>query len=180
MSDPACVRLLCQPFLPPHDPRAMSLGPDGADAAPPATSPGKDRKRSRPSGGRKPPQQLHQRPPAELVVRREILLDPDRELAWRLGSAARGALTGKYAAYNAPDRSVDYRHLAGADQAEERAREAYLFTDPAGAIAELRALAAAGITKVVLRMQWYDLPQDRMLRSLELFRDEVLPAFRTA
>lgn len=116
--------------------------------------------------------------PAELVVRREILLDPDRDLAWRLGSAARGALTGMYSAYNAPDASVDYRHLAGADAAEARAREAYLFTDPAGAIAELTALEAAGITKVVLRMQWYDLPQDRVLRSLQLFRDQVLPAFR--
>jgi hypothetical protein len=37
---------------------------------------------------------------------------------------------------------------------------------------------AAGITKVVLRMEWFDLPQDRMLHSPELFRDLVLPAFR--
>lgn len=117
--------------------------------------------------------------PAELVVRREILLDEDRDRAWALGSAARGALTAAYSAYNAPDQSVDYRHLAGAAEAERRAREVYLFTDPAGAIEELRTLEAAGVTKVVLRMQWYDLPQDRMLHSLELFRDRVLPAFRS-
>ena len=114
----------------------------------------------------------------ELVVRREILLDEDRDRAWQLGSAARAALTRMYSAYNPPDRSVDYRHLSSADEAAKRAKEVYLFTDPEGAVEELSALQAAGITKVVLRMQWFDLPQDRMLHSLELFRQRVLPAFR--
>ena len=114
----------------------------------------------------------------ELVVRREILLDEDRERAWQLGSAARGALTRMYSAYNPPDRSVDYQHLSSADAASARAKEVYVFTDPDGAVDELKALEAAGITKVVLRMQWFDLPQDRMLHSLELFRQKVLPAFR--
>ena len=114
----------------------------------------------------------------ELVVRREILLDEDRDRAWQLGSAARGALTRMYSAYNPPDRSVDYQHLSSADAASARAKEVYVFTDPDGAVDELKALEAAGITKVVLRMQWFDLPQDRMLHSLELFRQKVLPAFR--
>lgn len=114
--------------------------------------------------------------PGQLVVRRELLLDEDPERAWALGSAARGALTRMYSAYSAPDRSVDYQHLSSPAAAEQRAREAYCFTDPAGAVAELKSLAAAGITTVVLRMQWYDLPQDRVLHTLRLFREQVLPA----
>jgi hypothetical protein len=46
-------------------------------------------------------------------------------------------------------------------------------------VASLAALANLGITYVILRMQWFDLEQDRMLRTLELFRDHVLPHFRS-
>lgn len=98
----------------------------------------------------------------ELVVRREILLDEDRDRAWQLGSAARAALTRMYSAYNAPDRSVDYQHLSSAEEAAERAREVYVFTDPDGAVAELVVRPAAG--------------PDAALA--ELFRARVLPAFR--
>jgi alkanesulfonate monooxygenase SsuD/methylene tetrahydromethanopterin reductase-like flavin-dependent oxidoreductase (luciferase family) len=115
--------------------------------------------------------------PAELVVRREILLDEDAELAQKLGEQARGALTQEYSRYNAPDQTADYAHLADADAALQKAREAYLFTDPQGAVAKLKALEEMGVTHVVLRMQWFDLPQERVLRSLELFREQVLPHF---
>jgi alkanesulfonate monooxygenase SsuD/methylene tetrahydromethanopterin reductase-like flavin-dependent oxidoreductase (luciferase family) len=115
---------------------------------------------------------------SELVVRKEILLDEDADRAWRLGSAARGGLTAEYGRYNRPDDSVDYQHLAGADAAERAARESYLFTDPSTAILKLKEIEAAGVTTVVLRMQWFDLPQERVLRSLELFAQRVLPAFQ--
>ncbi|MFV2178069.1 LLM class flavin-dependent oxidoreductase [Actinomadura sp. LOL_016] len=115
---------------------------------------------------------------AELVVRRDILLDQDADTAWRLGSAARGAVTGEYARYSRPDDSPVYDYLAGAQAAEQRAREAHIFTDPDTAIERLKELEAGGITTVVLRMQWYGLPQERVLNSLELFARRVLPAFR--
>jgi alkanesulfonate monooxygenase SsuD/methylene tetrahydromethanopterin reductase-like flavin-dependent oxidoreductase (luciferase family) len=118
------------------------------------------------------------RGPSELVVRRELLLHPDPRRARELGLRARSALTGMYAAYNAPQPGAAYRHLAGGAAAEQVADEAYLFTDPAGAIAALKELQARGLTYVVLRAQWYDLPQEQVLRTLTLFRDEVLPAFR--
>ena len=114
---------------------------------------------------------------AELVVRKEILLDEDADLAWRLGSAARGGLTAEYGRYNRPDDTVDYQHLAGADEAERAARDSYLFTDPSTAILKLKEIEAVGVTTVILRMQWFDLPQERVLRSLELFAQRVLPAF---
>jgi hypothetical protein len=111
-------------------------------------------------------------------VRRELVLDDDPGQARSIGIAARGALTRRYAEFNAPDQTQTYRHLQSRAAAEEVADQSYLFTDPLHAIESLRDLERAGVTYVVLRMQWYDLSQTRMLRTLELFRDRVLPAFR--
>ena len=69
-------------------------------------------------------------------------------------------------------------HRATDKAAEETADASYLFTDPDGAISALKELEAQGLTYIVLRMQWFDLPQDQVLRMLELFKNEVLPAFR--
>jgi alkanesulfonate monooxygenase SsuD/methylene tetrahydromethanopterin reductase-like flavin-dependent oxidoreductase (luciferase family) len=113
----------------------------------------------------------------ELVVRRELVLDPDAERARSVGTAARTALTRQYAAFNAPDRTEGYRHLQSDAAAAEVADRSYLFTDPAQAVSELRGLEAQGFTYVILRMQWFDLPHERMLETLELFRDHVRPAF---
>jgi alkanesulfonate monooxygenase SsuD/methylene tetrahydromethanopterin reductase-like flavin-dependent oxidoreductase (luciferase family) len=113
----------------------------------------------------------------ELVVRRELVLDHDRDRARALGVAARGALTRKYAAFAAPDRTANYRHLESEAAAEETAERSYLFTDPASAVESLRELERQGFTYIVLRMQWYDLHHERTLQTLELFRDQVRPAF---
>ena len=118
------------------------------------------------------------RGPSELVVRRELVLDHDRERARAVGTNARGALTRKYAEHNAPQQGDAYRHLGGDKAAEEVARASYLFTDPAGAIAALKDLEAGGVTYVILRAQWYELGQEQVLKTLELFKNEVLPAFR--
>jgi alkanesulfonate monooxygenase SsuD/methylene tetrahydromethanopterin reductase-like flavin-dependent oxidoreductase (luciferase family) len=115
--------------------------------------------------------------PAEVVVRRELVLDPDAGRARAIGAAARGALTRQYAAFNAPDQSAGYRHLQSEAAAEQTADRSYLFTDPPGAVAALKELEAQGFTYVILRMQWFDLAQEQMLRTLELFRDHVRPAF---
>ena len=116
--------------------------------------------------------------PNEIIVRRELVLDRDRERGHSVGTAARGALTRRYAEFNAPDSSPSYRHLQSERDAQQTADQSYLFTDPAGAISALRQLEAQGFTYVILRMQWYDLPHDRMLETLELFRDTVRPYFR--
>jgi hypothetical protein len=112
------------------------------------------------------------------VVRRELLLDPDRDRARAIGVEARGALTRKYAEYNAPQQGDAYKHLSTDKAAEETADASYLFTDPAGAVAALKELEAQGLTYIVLRMQWFDLPQEQVLKTLDLFKNEVLPAFR--
>jgi alkanesulfonate monooxygenase SsuD/methylene tetrahydromethanopterin reductase-like flavin-dependent oxidoreductase (luciferase family) len=115
--------------------------------------------------------------PAEVVVRRELVLDDDPARAGAVGVAARAALTRRYAAFNAPDQTAGYRHLESDAAAQETADQSYLFTHPAAAVTALKALEAQGFTYVVLRMQWYDLPHERMLQTLESFRNRVLPAF---
>jgi alkanesulfonate monooxygenase SsuD/methylene tetrahydromethanopterin reductase-like flavin-dependent oxidoreductase (luciferase family) len=118
--------------------------------------------------------------PGELVVRRELVLDDDPDRARSIGVNARGALTRKYAQFNAPDKSPGYSHLASDAAAEQTADRSYLFTDPASAVTAIKELQAQGFTYIVLRMQWFDLPQERMLQTLEMFRDHVLPHVRNA
>jgi len=125
-------------------------------------------------------ERLGRRGPADLVVRRELVLDDDPERARELGLTARGALTAKYAEFNPPDATASYRHLRGAASAAEVADESYLFTDPDTCVAALKQLQSQGITHVILRAQWFDLPQERMLQTLQLFRDRVRPAFAAA
>lgn len=117
-------------------------------------------------------------PADEVVVRRELVLDDDAERARKIGVGARTALTREYAKYNAPDKTGNYSHLASEKSAEETADSSYLFTDPTSAITALKDLEAQGLTYIVLRMQWFELAQEQVLRTLELFKNEVLPAFR--
>jgi alkanesulfonate monooxygenase SsuD/methylene tetrahydromethanopterin reductase-like flavin-dependent oxidoreductase (luciferase family) len=114
----------------------------------------------------------------EIVVRRELVLDDDADRARALGLHARGENTRMYAQFEAPDQTDSYRHLTGAAGLADTADKSYLFTDPATAVAALKELEGIGISHVILRMQWYDLPLERMLETLELFRTQVLPAFR--
>jgi len=119
-------------------------------------------------------------PTSSLVVRRELVLDSDPAQAREAGLQARGELTAQYAKYNAPQSGEAYRHLQTARSAEEVADASYLFTDPEGAVKALKELEGMGVTDVILRMQWYALDQDRLFKTMELFRDQVLPEFTAA
>lgn len=113
----------------------------------------------------------------EIVVRRECVLDDDPERARRIGLRARGETSAKYAQFEAPDKTGAYRHLEGVEGLTDVADQSYLFTNPGGCIAALKDLEAIGITYVILRMQWYSLEQERMLQTLETFKNQVLPHF---
>jgi alkanesulfonate monooxygenase SsuD/methylene tetrahydromethanopterin reductase-like flavin-dependent oxidoreductase (luciferase family) len=123
-------------------------------------------------------QRVGRGPAEDVIVRREMLLDENQAKARSVGIAARGALTRHHAQFNAPDQTESYRHLQSDAAAEEVADQSYMFTDPGHAVELLQALEQAGVTYVVLRAQWYDLPQAQVLRTLALFRDHVRPAFR--
>ncbi|WP_432843193.1 LLM class flavin-dependent oxidoreductase [Dactylosporangium sp. CA-092794] len=113
----------------------------------------------------------------DVVVRRELVLDPDPDRAMAIGRRARGNLTRAYSAFNAPDGTATYRQLTDAQAAEDVADASYVFTTPGECVRRLRLLQDLGVTYVILRMQWHDLPQEQMLATLELFRAEVLPHF---
>ncbi|MGY2872944.1 alkanesulfonate monooxygenase SsuD/methylene tetrahydromethanopterin reductase-like flavin-dependent oxidoreductase (luciferase family) [Marmoricola sp. URHA0025 HA25] len=113
-----------------------------------------------------------------LAVRRDMLLDDDQELARTVGQEVRAKASAAYGAYAPPDTTGVYKHLEGRDKADEVADESYIFGDPEYAIARLRELRDTGIDTVILRMQWYDLPQERVLKTLEMFRTRVMPALR--
>lgn len=113
------------------------------------------------------------------MIRRELVLHEDREEALREGAEARTRLTAEYGKYNAPDKTADYAQLTDKKAAEEKATDAYIFTDPDGAVEQFRELEAQGVTDIVLRMQWFDLPHERMIKTLRLFREEVLPRLRS-
>ncbi len=123
-------------------------------------------------------ERLGRGPARDVIVRRELVLDEDPGKARSIGIAARGALTRRYAQFSAPDQTESYRHLNSDAAAAEVADQSYLFTDPSRAVESLQALEKAGVTYVVLRAQWYDLPQAQMLRTLALFREHVRPAFQ--
>jgi alkanesulfonate monooxygenase SsuD/methylene tetrahydromethanopterin reductase-like flavin-dependent oxidoreductase (luciferase family) len=122
-------------------------------------------------------QRSHGKQASNIVVRRELLLDLDAEQAAKRGADARTRLSKQYAAYNPPQKGDAYKHLTGDQAAAEVASTSYIFDDPSGAIVKLKELEALGVTDVVLRAQWFDLPQEQVLRTLELFRDHVLPHF---
>jgi alkanesulfonate monooxygenase SsuD/methylene tetrahydromethanopterin reductase-like flavin-dependent oxidoreductase (luciferase family) len=115
--------------------------------------------------------------PRDFVVRRELLLDRDGELALRSGQQARGDLTRAYSAFEAPDTTESYRQLSGAAAAREVAAESYIFGTPEMCVRRLRELQDLGISYVILRMQWFDLPQEQVLKTLALFQTKVLPHF---
>jgi alkanesulfonate monooxygenase SsuD/methylene tetrahydromethanopterin reductase-like flavin-dependent oxidoreductase (luciferase family) len=118
------------------------------------------------------------RPAPQRVLRRELVLDHDRERARAIGVAARSSLSAEYGRYNAPQGGAAYRHLTGPADAAEVADASYLFTDPAGAVEAFQELERQGITHVVLRLQWFDLAHEQVISTLRLFRDEVLPALQ--
>lgn len=122
-------------------------------------------------------ERLGRGPADEIVVRRELVLDDNADKARQTGLEARGGSTQMYAQFEAPDQTNTYRHLKGQDGLEDVADKSYIFTDPDGAIEQLKEIEELGVTHCILRMQWYDLSQDRMLQTLELFRDRVMPAF---
>jgi len=111
------------------------------------------------------------------ALRRELVLDNDADRARAIGAAARDGVTKAYGEFNAPDKQGNYDHLADAAAAERVIDQSYIFTDPQTAVEKFKALQAQGVDHIVLRMQWYDMPQEQVLNTLELFRTQVLPAF---
>ena len=60
-------------------------------------------------------------------------------------------------------------------------RDRFIIGDPDDAIRELRRhVDALGVTCFIFRIQWPGMEQAKVLRTIRLLADRVLPAFRRA
>jgi alkanesulfonate monooxygenase SsuD/methylene tetrahydromethanopterin reductase-like flavin-dependent oxidoreductase (luciferase family) len=112
----------------------------------------------------------------QIAVIRDMLLDRDAAGAAERGAAARARLSRRYAEYNLPDGTPSYRHLRAAD-ATDVGHSVSLMSDPGGCSDRLRVLREIGVDLVIMRPQWFDVPDAVARQSLRLFTTEVLPEF---
>ena len=115
------------------------------------------------------------RPPVRVIpLIRECYVAPDLRTAL---AEAQPFLEGKYAAYRAWEQ--DKALPAGesfAHDFETLARDRFLVGDPVRVRDEIaRYQARLGITDLIVRVQWPSMDAARVLRSIRLLGDEVLP-----
>jgi alkanesulfonate monooxygenase SsuD/methylene tetrahydromethanopterin reductase-like flavin-dependent oxidoreductase (luciferase family) len=115
------------------------------------------------------------RPPARAIpLIRECYVAPDAAAA---RAEARPFLEGKYAAYRAWEQ--DKALPAGetfAHDFDELARDRFLVGDPARVREEIAHYRERlGITDLIVRVQWPGMDPARVLRSIRLLGEEVLP-----
>ena len=112
--------------------------------------------------------------PADLPMMREMYVAADRETAY---IESQPYLEGKYAAYAAwgQDKalpgdesfSIPYQDLA---------KDRFLLGSPDDVVAELKRYAQElGVNMMIFRMQWPGMPQEQVLRQIELLGREVIP-----
>ena len=112
--------------------------------------------------------------PADLPMMREMYVAKDRETAF---IESQPYLEGKYAAYAAwgQDKALpgdESFSIPYADLAKDR----FLLGSPDDVVAELRRYSSdLGINQMIFRMQWPGMPQQQVLKQIELLGREVIP-----
>ena len=115
--------------------------------------------------------------PPELPMLKELYVAPDRTSALR---ECRPFLDAKYQTYTAWGQADVLPGDDGWDPAfDALMRDRFIVGDPDDCVRDLRRYAdELGVTTVVLRLQWPGMEQAKVLRSIALLRDEVLPRLR--
>jgi len=117
--------------------------------------------------------------PAELPIIKELYVAPDRRAAIQ---ECRPFLEAKYKAYEAggQDKALPQGdHFAGAF--EELVRDRFVIGDPDDCIRELRRhVDVLGVNSFIFRIQWPGMEQAKVLRTIRLLADRVLPALRAS
>jgi alkanesulfonate monooxygenase SsuD/methylene tetrahydromethanopterin reductase-like flavin-dependent oxidoreductase (luciferase family) len=118
------------------------------------------------------------RPPAtEVPMATECYVAPDARTAW---AEAGPFIEAKYAAYRSWEQ--DKALPAGEEwstRLEELARDRFIVGDPAQVRDEIvRRRAALGLTHLVFRVQWPGMDAARVLRTIRLLGEQVLPHCR--
>lgn len=118
------------------------------------------------------------RPPAaEIPIAKECYLAPQRAAAV---AEARPFLEGKYRAYRqwGQDQALPEGEQWSEDFAE-LARDRFILGDPAVVREDIiRHRERLGVTTMTFRVQWPGMAQDRVLRSIRLLGEQVLPHLR--
>ena len=112
--------------------------------------------------------------PAELPMMREMYVAADRETAYL---ESQPYLEGKYAAYAAwgQDKALPGEESFSVPY-QELAKDRFLLGSPADVVAELKRYAQElGVNMMIFRMQWPGMPQEQVLRQIELLGREVIP-----
>jgi alkanesulfonate monooxygenase SsuD/methylene tetrahydromethanopterin reductase-like flavin-dependent oxidoreductase (luciferase family) len=113
--------------------------------------------------------------PAELPIIKELYVAPDRRAAVQ---ECRPFLEAKYKAYGAwgQDKALpagDHFDLAF----EELVRDRFIIGDPDDVIRELRRhVEVLGVNCFVFRIQWPGMEQAKVLRTIKLLAERVMPA----
>ena len=118
------------------------------------------------------------RPPAtEVPMATECYVAPDSRTAW---AEAGPFIEAKYAAYRSweQDKALPAGE-AWSTRLEELARDRFIVGDPAEVRDEIaRRREALGLTHLVFRVQWPGMDAARVLRTIRLLGEQVLPRVR--
>lgn len=113
--------------------------------------------------------------PDDLPMMREVYLGTDRHRAYE---EARPYLEPKYRAYAAWGQD---KALSGEESFnvpfEQLARDRFLIGTPDDLIVEVERYEQLGINYMLFRMQWPGMPQDQVIRQIELFGKHIIPHF---
>ena len=105
---------------------------------------------------------------------REMYVSSDREAAY---IESQPYLEGKYAAYASwgQDKALPGEESFNVPY-QDLARDRFLLGSPEDVVTELRRYSEdLGINMMIFRMQWPGMPQEQVLRQIELLGREVIP-----
>ena len=116
--------------------------------------------------------------PAELPMIKELYVAPDRGTAIR---ECRPFLEAKYQAYAAWGQDKALPRDDSFDMAfEELVRDRFIIGDPDDCIRELRRyVEALGVNCFIFRVQWPGMEQGKVLRTIKLLAERVIPALQS-
>ena len=112
--------------------------------------------------------------PEELPMMRELYVAADRETAY---IESQPFLEGKYAAYASwgQDKALPGEESFSVPY-QDLAKDRFLLGSPDDVVSELRRYSAElGVNHMLFRMQWPGLPQEQVLKQIDLLGREVIP-----
>ena len=115
--------------------------------------------------------------PEELPMMREMYVAQDRETAF---IESQPFLEGKYRAYAAwgQDKALPGDESFNVPY-QDLAKDRFLLGSPNDIVSEFRRYAdELGVNHMICRMQWPGMPQDQVLKQIELLGREVIPRIR--